>query len=215
MAKKKLLYTITDSGAFNAVMQVTYPLAQLWRTCRLAAYRLRKLFFSKYLLLQIQSKAKDSSNNLHAFVGPRTRVEYDSSASIHIEEGANIDDDCVIKVFGGGKLVIKENAYIGPGSHIYVHNAVTIGKNVITGPDVFIIDHDHIKDEDGTLTFNHTAPNEAHHVVIGDNVWLGTKSVITKGSRVGDGAIVGASTVVTKEVPAGKVAVGASSRILG
>ena len=35
---------------------------------------------------------------------------------------------------------------------------------------------------------------------IGDDVWIGTRSVIMTGVRIGDGAIVAAGSVVTKDV---------------
>ena len=38
-------------------------------------------------------------------------------------------------------------------------------------------------------------------IVIGNDVWLGYRSVILAGVTIGDGAIVGAYSVVTKDVP--------------
>ncbi len=38
-------------------------------------------------------------------------------------------------------------------------------------------------------------------IIIGDNVWVGTRAVILKGVTIGGGAIVAAGAVVTKDVP--------------
>ena len=37
-------------------------------------------------------------------------------------------------------------------------------------------------------------------MVIGNDVWLGHRSVIMPGVKIGDGAIIGAYSVVTKDV---------------
>ncbi|MDX6212927.1 MAG: hypothetical protein QOF82_2014, partial [Frankiales bacterium] len=40
-------------------------------------------------------------------------------------------------------------------------------------------------------------------VVVGDNVWLGSKATLTAGTTVGAHALVAAGAVVTRDVPAG------------
>lgn len=44
-------------------------------------------------------------------------------------------------------------------------------------------------------------PNEAGSVVVGNDVWIGTRAIILSGVTIGDGAIVGAGAVVTHDVP--------------
>ena len=39
-------------------------------------------------------------------------------------------------------------------------------------------------------------------IVIGNNVWIGSGVIITKGVTIGDNAVVAAGSVVTKDVPA-------------
>src|SRR5262245_4779315 len=50
--------------------------------------------------------------------------------------------------------------------------------------------------------------NQAKDVSIGDHVWLGTRVLVLKGSRIGSGSTVGAASVVTGEVPDNSLAVG-------
>ena len=72
---------------------------------------------------------------------------------------------------------------------------ITIGKNVLIGWDSCIMDSD-----------MHTIINvltkerlrRTSEVVIEDGVWIGTRSLILKGSKIPAGCIVGASSVVTK-----------------
>lgn len=50
--------------------------------------------------------------------------------------------------------------------------------------------------------------------VIGNDVWIGTNTVLLGGVSIGDGAIVGAGSVVTKDVPPYAVIGGTPARIL-
>jgi acetyltransferase-like isoleucine patch superfamily enzyme len=45
--------------------------------------------------------------------------------------------------------------------------------------------------------------------VVGDDVFLGTGAIVTRGVTIGDGARVGAGAVVLDDVPAGVTVVGA------
>jgi maltose O-acetyltransferase len=51
-------------------------------------------------------------------------------------------------------------------------------------------------------------------VVIGDDVWIGSRAMILKGVAIGDRAIVAAGAVVSKDVPADVVVAGNPARIV-
>jgi maltose O-acetyltransferase len=51
-------------------------------------------------------------------------------------------------------------------------------------------------------------------VVIGNNVWLGSRVIVLKGVTIGDNSVVGAMSVVTKSIPANCVAAGIPARII-
>jgi acetyltransferase-like isoleucine patch superfamily enzyme len=49
---------------------------------------------------------------------------------------------------------------------------------------------------------------------LGDNVWIGTHSVVLDGVSVGEGAAVAAGGVVAKEVPAWSIAAGVPAAVV-
>ena len=55
---------------------------------------------------------------------------------------------------------------------------------------------------------------ESGHVEIGNDVWVGDRTVIMPGVKIGDGAIVAAGAVVTKDVPPYAIVGGVPARVI-
>ncbi len=110
----------------------------------------------------------------------------------------------------------------------------TIGKDVYVGEDLIIIDE---LEEAGYLhvgnrvaiaervtlvissrpNFSRIAPyvSTAHGpIIIEDDAWLGTGSIIMPNIKIGQGAVVGANSVVTKDVPPFTVVIGIPAKPL-
>ncbi|HTB80539.1 MAG TPA: DapH/DapD/GlmU-related protein [Opitutaceae bacterium] len=51
-------------------------------------------------------------------------------------------------------------------------------------------------------------------VSIGENVWVGARSIILKGVTIGDNAVIGAGSLVTRSVPPNTLAVGNPARVV-
>ena len=51
-------------------------------------------------------------------------------------------------------------------------------------------------------------------VHIGENVWVGTGTVIVQGVNIGNNSVIGAGSVVVKDIPENVVAVGNPCRVL-
>ena len=49
---------------------------------------------------------------------------------------------------------------------------------------------------------------------IGNDVWIGMRSIILKGVTIGDGAVIAAGSVVTRDVPAGTLYGGNPARFI-
>ena len=79
--------------------------------------------------------------------------------------------------------------------------SITIGDNVLIGPQSIIMDTDGHGDRNRKQL-------SGQPVVIGDNVWIGMNCTILKGVTIGDNAVVAAGAVVTRSVPANTIVAG-------
>ena len=97
---------------------------------------------------------------------------------------------------------------INAGCQFQDQGGITIGDDVLVGPQTIIatLNHDPDPEKRGGMF--------AKPVVIGDKVWLGARVTICPGVTIGEGAIVGAGAVVTKDVPPRTVVAGVPARII-
>jgi maltose O-acetyltransferase len=51
-------------------------------------------------------------------------------------------------------------------------------------------------------------------VVIGNNVWIGSRVMILKGVTIGDNAVIGAMSLVVKDIPANCIAAGVPAKVI-
>ena len=96
---------------------------------------------------------------------------------------------------------------IGKNCHIYGDTfhmfgsepwAISLGDNVHITAGVLFITHD-----GGTLVCRHLIPDLeiTAPIVVGNNVYIGTRSIIMPGVTIGNNCIIAAGSVVTKDVP--------------
>src|SRR5437773_1211481 len=87
----------------------------------------------------------------NVYVGPGAAIRGDWGQII-IEDGCNVQENCIIHMFPGVTVLLKEAAHIGHGA--IIHGA-TIGKNVLVGMNAVIMDDVEVGDNCiiGALTF--------------------------------------------------------------
>ena len=114
-------------------------------------------------------------------------------------------------IVGGSERIKILGPYTAPGrsplNYIQAGNGLVMGKNINIGPGVKIISANH--DVDNFPIHIKTRP-----IVIGDNCWLGSNSVICAGVELGDHVIVGAGSVVTHDFPANCIVAGVPAKII-
>ena len=121
-----------------------------------------------------------------ALIGPFARLR----------PGAQLGDGVHI-----GNFVEVKNSTLGKGSkanHLAYLGDATVGERVNYGA--------------GSITANYDGANK-HRTVIGDDVHVGSNSVLVAPVTIGDGATVGAGSVIAKDAPAGVLAVARARQV--
>jgi acetyltransferase-like isoleucine patch superfamily enzyme len=147
-----------------------------------------------------------TNDNCIKYNGRSTIIRMDSNSELNVEGGFSI--------YYGGDIICFKNSILTLGggfcnSNVKIRctNSISIGSNVAISHDVTIMDSDaHNIDYDG---YKMTKP-----VFIGNNVWIGSRTMILKGVRIGEGAIIAAGAIVTKDVPANSIAAGSPAKVI-
>lgn len=80
------------------------------------------------------------------------------------------------------------------------------------GPEVTILTHTHCIDRiDIPMSRQGSIVKK---VCIGNDVWIGMRSIIMPGVKIGDGAVIGAGAIVTKDVPAFAIVGGVPAKVI-
>jgi maltose O-acetyltransferase len=131
-------------------------------------------------------------------------LPYKSGSSSFIWDGVHIDSQ--------SKLTIGNNVSINRGCIINGGGDVSVSDDVLIGPEVIIYSQNHIYknlekkiSEQGYLTSS---------VLISDNVWIGARSIILPGVKIGSNSIIGAGSVVTKDVPSNCIYAGNPAKLI-
>ncbi len=117
-----------------------------------------------------------------------------------------------VSIVNGERISIGRDCHIGERCYLWAGDAtgrVVIGDNVSLAPEVFIIASDYGFSRG--VPFRQQ-PKVERDVVIGDDVWLGARAVVTAGVTIGSGCIVGAGAVVTRDLPPDAIAVGVPAK---
>jgi len=107
-----------------------------------------------------------------------------------------------LRVGEGASLTIGDDVRIGFGAVVSASREIAIGQRVCLEPYVFVVDAN-MGDPDMGAELS-----DAVAIHIGDDVMLGARSVVLKGSRIGRGAVITPGSVVSGVVPPGAVVSG-------
>lgn len=108
----------------------------------------------------------------------------------------------------GVNITVGKNVFINACCKFQDQAGIKIGDNVLIGHSVIIATLNHDFDIKNRLSMM------AKKVKIGNNVWIGSGSIILPGITINDGAIIGAGSVVTRDVPKNTLVAGNPAKVI-
>lgn len=114
--------------------------------------------------------------------------------------------------FGKGSAIeIGDNS--GIGANTLLPDNIVIGDNVMMAPDVLIFKENH-KYSDLSVPIGMQGDVPCAPVVLGNDLWIGRRVIITPGRHVAEGTVVAAGAVVTKDFPPFSVIGGNPAKVI-
>jgi len=164
---------------------------------RATSFILFKIFLNKNIAIQTG-----------LIIGKQVFLRATDGGQIRIGKRVSIGNNVRIEA-KGGRIDIDDDVFIGDGC-IFVSQAnIKIGSNCQIAEYVVIRDQDHsfstrpIKD----------AGFKTASIKIGEDVWIGAKATITRGSTIGNGAVIGAHALVRGSISEFSLAVGIPAKV--
>ena len=114
--------------------------------------------------------------------------------------------------FGNGKNIeIGRNSSIG--MNCKVPNNIIIGEDVMMGPNVIIFGSNHVFDRTD-IPMRKQGMEKYPAVIIEDDVWIGSNSIIMPSLTIQKGSIIGSGSIVTKNFPAYSIIAGNPAKLI-
>jgi maltose O-acetyltransferase len=123
------------------------------------------------------------------------------------------------KIDAGATILARERCHIGDGAAIssgcYINGVggFHIGNYAGMGAECVVLTTEHRFIGATQLPFDRLRQIKPVH--IGDYAWIGLRSMILAGVRIGEGAVVAMGSVVTKDVPALTIVGGNPAEVIG
>ena len=132
--------------------------------------------------------------------GANSRLEYpchiESPRMVTVEENVNIRYGLQVLNAKTEEVIIKRNSTLAPNVTMVPNNHIPT-----VGIPIFLLTSSHVNDK-------------TSKIVIEEDCWVGTNSILLEGCRLGRGSVVGAGSIVTKKVPPYAVVVGIPAKIV-
>ncbi|GAB6162760.1 hypothetical protein JCM12298_19200 [Desulfothermus naphthae] len=200
---------------------------------------IRKIFYQFVNLFDIHYKIKGEGNKIsykRAFLRHVTFEIRGDNNLIIIKKNAILNNMWIRMIGSNHRLIIGEDSYLVGSRLCFEDNncLISLGKGIVyckeshmaaseEGTSIKIGDGTHIGAmNDIRTTDSHSVIdvntkkrlNPPGDVIIGKNVFIGERSTILKGVKIGDGSVIGIGSIVTKDIPDYCVAVGIPARII-
>jgi acetyltransferase-like isoleucine patch superfamily enzyme len=128
---------------------------------------------------------------------------------------AGIAHPTILAAMETGSTILVGRGTGVSGASIVAYQSVTIGDRVLIGAGACLWDTDFHPVDPEQRRVHQTRGAASAAVRIGDDAFVGARSLVLKGVRVGPRAVVGAGSVVTKDVAADTIVGGNPANVLG
>ena len=120
----------------------------------------------------------------------------DNKGTIIFKGSFRLGNSCAVSVGRDAVLTVEDGFCATADDHIVCRKSIHIGKNVLVGWSVIIMDtHFHrIKDKNGVFT-----DDGQSDVVIGDNNWIASGCKIMQNTKTPANAVVAANSVLNRD----------------
>lgn len=150
------------------------------------------------------------ANRIHGLVFTKGRPEVINEGYLELGRLVRIWSNVFrtrLAVGPGAQLTIGNNCRLN-GTTIAATYKVKIGNNCRLAP------FSHIMDSDYHDLNDREQPGQQAAVVLEDDVWIGTRSIVLRGVTIHRGAVVASGAVVTKDVPPYTVVGGVPAKVI-
>ena len=137
------------------------------------------------------------------------------SVSIKATDGGSVVIGSNVSISRNVKIVVQSGSLrIGNNVHIGDNSIIVSRKSICIGNDTLIAEFNVIRDQDHVINNGlfRSSDFKCESIVIGNNVWLGAKTTVLKGSVVEDNCVLGAHSLVNSFIPKNSLAVGVPAR---
>ncbi|MBM7622983.1 acyltransferase [Sporohalobacter salinus] len=132
------------------------------------------------------------------FLGKGTDINLSNKGSQLIIEGNLVCRNNVNLKVTNGRLKIGNNVFFNNNTSVTCRKKIVIGDDCLFGESVKVYDHDHNFRKSKLIRTQGFTEKE---VEIGNNVWIGSNSVILKGVNIGDNVVIASGTIINKDIP--------------
>ena len=149
-----------------------------------------KIIYGKKLKVKISSIKS-------IYIGKSVRVKINNGNALSLGNNVYIDDYCSFECICGN-IYVGDNTFFNTNNKIVSLKKISIGSNCLFGPNIGIFDHDHKFDNiDLPIILQGYEKGEIN---IGNDIWIGSNCIITRGIRISDKVVIAANSVVTKSI---------------
>lgn len=134
-----------------------------------------------------------------------------SNGTVEFCGSANFGNGFKICVHNGGVLTIGDKFRMTAESTIICYNRISFGSGCLLSWDILVMDTDFHSIYN--LESNNQI-NQTKKIICGNNVWIGCRSLILKGSRIPDGVVIAAGSTISNRLSAANTIYASLGKVL-